>query len=149
MRVAIANDHRGVNLKFKIIKILEKWGYEVINIGSDKKESVDYPDFGSEAAKMVSSGKADMGIAICGSGIGMSIITNKFPNVRAALAYNPEIARMTRKHNNANILVLAADYINEEKLEKTLKNFFETSFDGGRHQRRIDKISNIENKLIK
>lgn len=149
MRVAIANDHRGVNLKFKIIKILEKWGYEVINIGSDKKESVDYPDFGSEAAKMVSRGKADMGIAICGSGIGMSIIANKFPDVRAALAYNPEIAKMTRKHNNANVLVLAADYINEEKLEDTLKNFFETSFDAGRHKRRIDKISKIENKLIK
>ena len=146
MRVAIANDHRGVNLKFKIIKILEKWGYEVINIGSDKKESVDYPDFGSEAAKMVSSGKADMGIAICGSGIGMSIITNKFPNVRAALAYNPEIARMTRKHNNANILAMGGHITTFDIMDRIMKVWFSTEFEGGRHTGRVKKIHSLSEK---
>ncbi|TYB31936.1 MAG: ribose 5-phosphate isomerase B [Candidatus Mcinerneyibacterium aminivorans] len=149
MKIGIANDHRGYKLKLKIIEMLEKKGFIVEDEGTDSEESVDYPDYGKLVAEKVSKGEYDRGIVICGSGIGMSIIANKFSGVRAALCYNPVIAKMTRKHNNANVLVLAADYIGEEELEKTLKNFFNTEFDGGRHKRRIEKINKIEKEIKK
>ena len=148
MKIGIANDHRGYELKCKIMKILKNKGYEIEDFGTDSSESVDYPDYGKKVAERVSNNKLDRGIVICGSGIGMSIIANKFPKVRAALCYKPIIAKMTRKHNNSNVLVLAADYIEQEKLIETLNNFFNTKFDGGRHKRRIDKIRDIEKKLM-
>jgi len=148
LKIGIANDHRGFELKCKIIDILQKKGYKIEDFGTDSSESVDYPDYGKKVAERVSKNELDRGIVICGSGIGMSIIANKFPNVRAALCYKPVIAKMTRKHNNSNVLVLAADFIEKKELIKTLDNFFKTDFDGGRHKRRIDKIREIEKKLM-
>jgi len=140
MRVAVGADHGGLDLKIILVDELEKSGVSVINVGTDSTESCDYPDFAAKVADTILKGKADLGLLICGTGIGMSIAANKFDGIRAALAGNEFMARMARRHNDANILVLGGRVTGFELAKEILKAFLEETFEGGRHQRRIDKI---------
>lgn len=148
MKIAIASDHGGRELKEKIIVLLREEGLEVIDYGVDNPESVDYPDYGIKVANAVSKGIAERGILSCGTGIGMSIVANKFPHVRAALCYDMFTARMSRLHNDANILVLGGRVLDKEVALMMVDVWLSTGFEGGRHQRRLDKISELEKGLF-
>jgi ribose 5-phosphate isomerase B len=139
MKIAIGNDHRGYKVKLKIIDWLKDRAHEVHDFGAFSEESADYPDFACKVAQAVAKGQADRGILICGTGIGMSMSANKLPEIRAALVYQPQYAALTRRHNDANVLCLGEMNGDELNLE-VLQMFMETEFEGGRHQRRIDKI---------
>ncbi|MEK7271591.1 MAG: ribose 5-phosphate isomerase B [Nitrospirota bacterium] len=147
MRAAIGCDHAGVGLKNEILPILEELVIEWKNFGTDSEESVDYPDFGEKVAEEVSKGNFDRGILICGTGIGMSIVANKFPGIRAALCNDAYSAKMSRLHNDANVLILPGRVIDNEVAKIIVKIWFSTPFEGGRHQRRLDKIKAIEAKV--
>ncbi len=147
MKVAIGCDHAGVSLKNEILPILEEIAIEWKNFGTDTEDSVDYPDFGEKVAEEVSKGNFNRGILICGTGIGMSIVANKFPGVRAALCNDSYSAKMSRLHNDANILILPGRVIDKETAKVIVKIWFSTPFEGGRHQRRLDKIKEIEKKV--
>jgi len=147
MRAAIGCDHAGIGLKNEILPILEELAIEWKNFGTDSEESVDYPDFGERVAEEVSKGNFDRGILICGTGIGMSIVANKFPGIRAALCNDAYSAKMSRLHNDANVLILPGRVIDNEVAKIIVKIWFSTPFEGGRHQRRLDKIKAIEAKL--
>ena len=147
--IALAADHAGFEEKEKIKSTLDELGIGYDDLGTTSTASVDYPDYAKKVAEGVSSGKYDEGLLVCGSGTGMAIAANKFKGVRAAVAWNEEIARLARQHNNANVLSLAARYIPDDEQKKIVKAFFETGFDGGRHQTRVDKISEIENEDFK
>jgi ribose 5-phosphate isomerase B len=149
MKVVLASDHRGYKLKGSLKKFLEERKMEFLDVGTFSADSVDYPDFAMLAAEKVSHGDYDRGILICGSGIGMCIVANKFPGVRAAVCHDVSAAEMSRKHNDSNMLGLGADVINEELARKILHVWLETKFEGGRHLRRIQKISDIESRLGK
>ena len=149
MKVVLASDHRGYQLKDSLKKFLEEREIEFLDVGTFSAASVDYPDFAMLAAEKVSHGDYDRGILICGSGIGMCIVANKFPGVRAAVCHDVSAAEMSRKHNDSNMLGLGADVINEELARKILHVWLETKFEGGRHLRRIQKISEIESRLGK
>ena len=149
MKVAIGSDHAGFDYKEAIKKHLEDKGFQIIDKGTYSKESVDYPVFGEAVGKAVSSGEADMGIVICGTGIGISISANKVPGVRAALCTNEYMARMARKHNNANVLALGARVLGIDLALGIVDQFFSTDFEGGRHERRVNLIMNIEKDLCK
>jgi ribose 5-phosphate isomerase B len=149
MKVVLASDHRGYKLKGWLKKFLEEREMEFLDVGTFSADSVDYPDFAMLAAEKVSHGDYDRGILICGSGIGMCIVANKFPGVRAAVCHDVSAAEMSRKHNDSNMLGLGADVINEELARKILHVWLETKFEGGRHLRRIQKISEIESRLGK
>jgi ribose 5-phosphate isomerase B len=140
MKIAIANDHAGFGLKLVLKKWLEDHAYIVNDLGTHSEESVDYPDFAHKLANEVAAHTDEMGILICGSGNGVAITANKNPKIRAALAWIPEIAALARQHNNANVLVLPARFISETEAAAILKAFFEAEFEGGRHQKRVDKI---------
>ncbi len=140
MRVVVGADHGGLDLKIVLVDELEKSGVSVINVGTDSTESCDYPDFAAKGADTILSGDADLGLLICGTGIGMSIAVNRYDGIRAALAGNEFMARMARRHNDANVLVLGGRVIGFELAKEILKAFLEETFEGGRHQRRIDKI---------
>ncbi len=144
MKIAVGADHKGFEFKEKVKAILRQLGHEVIDFGTDSMESVDYPDFGLKVAQAVASGDADYGIAICWTGNGMTIAANKVKGVRAGLALSVEMAYLTRRHNNANVLTLAAKYTPEDKLEEIVKTFLTTEFEGGRHVRRLEKIRQAE-----
>lgn len=144
MKIALAADHAGYEEKEKIKKTLDEIGVEYDDMGTTSTESVDYPDFAKKAAEAVASGEVEQALLVCGSGTGMAIAANKVPGVRAAVAWNEEIARLAREHNNANVLSLAARYISDEEQAKIVKAFFTTGFDGGRHERRVEKITEIE-----
>jgi len=148
MKTVMASDHRGIALKKKIAEVFLANGWPLSDLGPETGESVDYPDFALKACREVVRGRADMGILICGTGIGMSMAANKVRGIRAALCYNPEVALLARKHNDANVLVLSADYTDEKTLAVLLKNFVTTGFEGGRHQRRVDKMSHLEQQEI-
>lgn len=139
-RIAVVSDHAGFYLKEKLIRFLIKEQYEVRDFGSYSAESVDYPDFGHPMAFAVSSGEYETGISLCGSGNGINITVNKHPGIRSALCWNEEIARLARAHNDANICALPARFINESEAYLIVRTFLETEFEGGRHQRRIEKI---------
>lgn len=145
-RIVIASDHTGVELKEDIKAFLNEKGYKVVDMGSNGNESVDYPDYGIPAAQMVSSGKIEKGILICGTGIGMSIVANKFPNIRAALVNDVYSARMAKEHNDANILVIGGRVAGKGLAREMVRVWLEANFEGGRHQRRLDKIREIEKK---
>lgn len=145
MRIAIGNDHAGVEEKKDIEDYLNSLGHIVSNFGTDKSDSVDYPDFAVEVAKSVSTGDNDLGIIICGSGIGVSIAANKVRGVRAALCYNEETASLSRQHNNANVMTYGARFIDIATAKKMVLNFISTEFEGGRHQNRVDKIHSLTN----
>ena len=136
----MASDHAGFHLKAVIKKYLESKGYEVKDFGTFSEESCDYPDFAHPAALAVESGEFALGVAMCGSGNGIQMTLNKHQQIRAALCWMPEIASLSRQHNDANFLVLPARFISEYLALETLDAYLETSFEGGRHQKRVDKI---------
>jgi len=146
MKIAISNDHGGVELKKAIVKYLESLGFQVINNGTDTEDSVDYPDFAEITAMQVKNKQADFGIVICGTGIGASITANKFRGIRAALCHNVFTAKMAKKHNNANVIALGGRVLNPGEGIKIMEAFLNEKFEGERHQRRIDKIKAIEDK---
>jgi len=144
MRVSIGSDHRGFRLKGRIISILTSLDYEVIDEGPDDEESIDYPDIASEVARRVSRAEVERGILICGTGIGMAIAANKFSGVRAAPCYDELSAEMSRRHNDLNVLCLSADMLSERIVDRLVATWLRTEFEGGRHARRVDKISQLE-----
>lgn len=141
MTITIGNDHAGTNYKFAIIKALENKGISVINHGTDSNESVDYPDFAHKVAQDISTQKAEFGIVICGSGNGITMTVNKHQKIRAALCWNKEIATLARQHNNANVVGIPARFTALEQALEIVNTFLETSFEGGRHENRVQKIS--------
>ena len=148
MKIVIGADHGGWDLKEEILKYLKTIGdIEVTDYGTGSTDSVDYPDFGKQVAHAVSAGKADRGILICGTGIGMSIVANRFPGVRAALCHDHFTAQMSRLHNDANVLAMGARVIGEGVAVEILDTWLKTKFEGGRHQKRLDKIKEIEQSV--
>jgi glycine hydroxymethyltransferase len=149
MKIAIASDHGGWKLKEEIKTFLSKReGLEVIDLGTDSEVSVDYPEYGESVSKRVSAGEVDSGILVCGTGIGMTTVANKFPKVRAALVYNKFSAEMSKKHNNANLLVLGGRTVEAGLAEEMVTIWLDTEFEGGRHQRRLNRIQEIEEELF-
>jgi len=139
--IAIGNDHAGTDYKKAIQKHLESKGYTVLNFGTDTTESVDYADFVHPTAQAVEQGRATFGIVICGSGNGVAITANKHQNIRAALCWTKEIAELARQHNDANILAIPARYTALEQAITMVETFLNTTFEGGRHQNRVEKIA--------
>lgn len=146
MRIAIGSDHRGVHVKAKLVTALESLKHVVDDCGTQGEQSVDYPDFAQEVCSRVSAAAAERGILICGTGIGMAITANKFPGVRAASCYDEVMAEMCRRHNDVNVLCLPGDLIGNRPVVDLVKVWLETAFEGGRHQRRLEKIAEIESK---
>jgi len=140
MKIAIGNDHAGTEYKFEIIKLLEARGISVTNYGTDENSSVDYPDFVHPVAKDVDTKNVDFGILVCGSGNGVSMTANKYPNVRAGLCWTKEITELTRLHNDANIISIPARYTSIPQALAMVETFLDTAFEGGRHQNRVNKI---------
>ena len=140
-KIAIAADHAGFLLKGKLIKYLSSEGYETKDYGCHSAESIDYPDFAHPAVAAVESGKYDLGITICGTGNGINMVANKYPGIRSALCWSEEISRLARAHNDANVCAIPGRFVSESEAILIVKTFLETPFDGGRHQKRIDKIS--------
>jgi ribose 5-phosphate isomerase B len=145
----IASDHGGLDLKEAVKEFLRKAGIECRDLGTFNNDSVDYPDFGEKVAREVAEGRAEKGILVCGTGIGMSIVANKFPRVRAALIHDEFTARMAKEHNDANIVVLGGRVLNPEKACRLVEIWLTAEFEGGRHQKRLDKIREIEKELLK
>jgi len=143
-KVLIASDHAGLNGKRAIKKILDDMGVEYEDLGTNSPDSVDYPDYAERVAKGVASGEAERGILVCGSGIGMEIAANKVPGVRAALAWNEETAKLARQHNDANIVAVGERTTPQETIDRIVRAFLTTDFEGGRHERRIGKIAKLE-----
>jgi ribose 5-phosphate isomerase B len=144
MRIAIGSDHRGYDAKSRLVKLVHRLGHEVIDVGTVANESVDYPDYAFQVALRVSHSEVDRGILICGTSIGMCIAANKVKGVRAAPCHDSITAEMSRRHNDANILCLSADLLGEELIDRMVKIWLETVFEGGRHARRVDKITRFE-----
>ncbi|MBK6749295.1 MAG: ribose 5-phosphate isomerase B [Pyrinomonadaceae bacterium] len=144
MKIAIGADHAGFEEKESIKPTLEALGIEFVDVGTMSSASVDYPDFARKVAEAVANGDVDQGLLMCGSGTGMAISANKVKGVRAAVAWNEDIARLARQHNNANVLALPARFASKEEMANIVKAFFTTDFEGGRHAPRVDKISQIE-----
>jgi len=139
-RIPIAADHAGFEMKEKLERVLDELGYDVEDLGTDSPDSSDYPDFAHPLAQEISSGEAKRGVLLCGTGLGMSYVANRYPGVRAAVAWSRDIAELSRRHNDANILVLPSRCISDEESVEILKTWLETPFEGGRHVRRVDKI---------
>ncbi len=144
MKIALAADHAGFEEKEKIKKTLDEMGVDYMDMGTHSPDSVDYPDYARKVGEAVANGEYDQGLLVCGSGTGMAIAANKVHGVRAAVAWNEEIARLARQHNNANVLSLAARYTTDEENIKIVKAWFSADFEGGRHERRVEKIEQIE-----
>lgn len=144
MKIAIASDHGGFQYKEKIIELLKSQNIEYIDFGPLDETSVDYPDYAKPVAESVVNGACDRGILICGTGIGMSIAANKVPGVRCALVHDVFTAQVTREHNNSNILAMGQRVIGEGLMLLIVKTWLEAEFEGGRHQKRIDKVSALE-----
>jgi len=138
--VAIANDHAGLMLKQLLLGEIEQLGYTALDLGTNTADSVDYPDFGNAVAKAVTDGRAQFGVAICGSGIGISIAANRHKGIRAALCSTGLAAELSRQHNDANILCLGARLIGDAEARECVKRFLATKFEGGRHAKRIEKL---------
>lgn len=141
MKIALGGDHAGFEYKMEIIKMLNEKGYETKDFGPFSDASVDYPDFVHPTATAIENKQYELGILICGSGNGVSMAANKHQNIRAALCWNVELASLAREHNNANILSIPARFVDLETAKNMVEKFISTSFEGGRHQRRVDKIS--------
>ncbi|MEO1496515.1 MAG: ribose 5-phosphate isomerase B [Planctomycetota bacterium] len=149
MKIAVASDHRGIDLKRKVISTLESMGHAVVDDGAESGESVDYPDYASVVAKRVSDGEAERGVLICGTGIGMAIAANKFPGVRAAPCTDEVTAEISRRHNDLNVLCLSADLLSPRVVERMVSVWADTEFEGGRHERRLSKVRDIEQDVRK
>jgi ribose 5-phosphate isomerase B len=143
-KVAIAGDHAGVAEKAKLAEWMRQRGVEVLDLGPDSDARVDYPDFAAKVAKSVANGEAERGVLICGTGIGMSIAANKVSGIRAANVTTPELAALSREHNDANIVALSARFVDLQTNEQILQAFLSTPFGGGRHADRVQKISGLE-----
>jgi ribose 5-phosphate isomerase B len=140
-KIYVGADHVGFNLKNRLVDELKKLGYEPIDVGPKKLDPADdYPDYAKPVAKAVSSGEVQRGVLTCGTGLGMSYAANRFPKVRAALAWNEQIAELSRQHGDSNLLVLPAQFVSEDQGVNILHKWLETNFEGGRHQRRVEKI---------
>ena len=148
MKIALASDHAGYTLKESIKGFIQARGHEYVDFGTGGEESVDYTDFGFPAAEAVTKGECDRGILVCGSGIGMSMLANKVPGIRAALCTSVEMAEMSRSHNDANVLILGERIIDPAAALEIVKTWVDTTFEGGRHQRRIDKIMAYESQPL-
>ena len=144
MNIAIGADHAGFVLKQEVAEFLRKAGHTVIDEGTDSVASADYPDYAKAVGRAVADGSAERGILVCGTGVGMAIEANKIHGVRAALAVNPEEVQLTRQHNDANVLTLGAKYTNAGTANQFVRLFLETAFEGGRHERRVNKIMQLE-----
>jgi ribose 5-phosphate isomerase B len=145
-RILIASDHAGFELKEKLERALGELGYEVQDLGTDSAESTDYADYAHPLAQKVSAGEVRRGVLLCGTGLGMSYTANRYPHVRAAVAWNPEIAKLAREHNDSNVLVVPARFVSEELGIAILKTWLDTPFEGGRHARRVDKIEKTDSQ---
>src|SRR5258705_1704178 len=142
--IPIASDHAGIEMKNRLVSELTKMGYQPDDIGGkDPNSADDYPDYAHPLAKEVSTGEAKRGILLCGSGVGMDIVANRYPGVRAALAWEPEIGELSRKHNNSNVLVLPARFMTDEQAIKTMKAWLDAKVEGGRHDRLVEKIDQV------
>jgi ribose 5-phosphate isomerase B len=146
MKIGIANDHSAVDMKNEITAYLKSQGYDVINFGTDTNESVDYPIYGEKVANAVASGEVDRGVAICGTGVGIGLACNKVRGIRACTCSEPYSAEYSRRHNNANIITFGARVIGIETAKQIVDVFMKTEFEGGRHQRRVDEITDIEKR---
>lgn len=144
LRLGIGSDHAGFELKESILAFLKEKGFDVKNFGTYTADSVDYPDYVHPLASEVQENKLDLGILICGSGQGVCMTANKYPGVRAALVWSTEIAGLTRQHNDANVICLPARFVSDELAKEMVLTFLETPFEGGRHQRRVEKISHLD-----
>ena len=147
MKITVGSDHRGLSVKQRVVPLLQQMGHEVTDAGPTGPGSVDYPDFAFEVAKAVGDRRADRGILICGTGIGMCIAANKVKGVRAAPCHDSITVEMSRRHNDANVLCLSADLLGDELIGRMVRSWLETEFEGGRHARRVDKIKRIEGDL--
>jgi ribose 5-phosphate isomerase B len=147
MKIALGSDHAGFELKEDIRSYLDEQGVDVVDVGTHREEPVDYPDIGARVAEKVSRGEVHRGILVCGSGIGMSIVANRFPGVRAALCHDLYTARISREHNDSNLLVLGGRLIAKDLGREILKVWLATGFQGGRHQKRLEKITALEEKI--
>ena len=145
MKIAIASDHTGVELKLEIIKYLQELGHEVSDFGTNSKESVDYPIYGKKVADEVAKGKYDGGVLICGTGIGISLAANKVKGIRAAVCSEPYSAKLSKMHNNSNIIAFGARVVGVDLAKMIVKEWTEAKFEGGRHSKRVELISKIEN----
>jgi ribose 5-phosphate isomerase B len=145
-KIAIAADHAGFQLKSQVAEHLKKLGYEVLDLGTLSEERVDYPDYGFKLAEAIRDGKAPFGIAVCGSGIGISIALNRFKDVRAALVHDVTSARLSRSHNDANVLALGARLIGQDIALECVDTFLATKFEGGRHAGRVEKLGKCGTK---
>lgn len=146
MIIPIASDHAGYKAKEIAIKILEEMGHMPVDFGAHSEESADYPEFAVQVAEKVNSGEHEYGILICGTGQGMCMTANKFKNIRAAVVYNVKIAELSRQHNNANVLCIPGREVNEEEIRSILMAWFDADFEGGRHERRVNKIHSLTDK---
>ena len=146
MKIGIANDHTALEMKKDIIAYLESKGHEIVDYGTDSTESTDYPIWGEKVANAIASGEVEKGIAICGTGLGISLACNKVNGIRACVCSEPYTARYSRLHNNCNIICFGARVIGIEMAKMIVDEFFETEFEGGRHQRRVDMIMDIETR---
>lgn len=144
MKIAVGSDHRGFEKKRRIVALLTHLGHDVLDMGPEAAGSVDYPEFAFQVAKAVSDKRVDRGILICGTGIGMCIAANKVSGVRAAPCHDSITAEMSRRHNDANVLCLSADLLGEELIDRMVRIWLETPFEGGRHARRVEKIAQFE-----
>lgn len=147
MKIALGCDHAGFGLKEEILSLLQTLNVEVVDCGTNSTTSVDYPDFGEKVSVLVSSGKIERGMLICGTGLGMSMVANKFPNVRASLCNDLFTAKMSRLHNDANVLVLGGRVIGKDLAYEIVKTWVSTPFEGDRHLKRLNKIKKIEESL--
>lgn len=146
MKIAIGNDHAAPKMKMELMEYLTSLGHEMINVGTDTEDSVDYSDYGIKVAHLVADGDADCGVLICGTGIGISLAANKVKGIRAAVVSEPVSARLTKEHNNANIIAFGARIVGIEMAKSILDAYLNAEFMGGKHQRRIDKLMAIENE---
>jgi glycine hydroxymethyltransferase len=146
LRIVIGSDHKGVELKEAAIELLKAWGFEVEDVGTYSKESCNYADYANAVCKRVSDGRADRGVLICFSGLGMSIAANRWNGIRATLTRTPQVAALSRQHNNSNVMCLAAAFVNSDMLDEILSTWLNAEFEGGRHQVRVDMMQEIENK---
>jgi ribose 5-phosphate isomerase B len=147
--IALASDHGGLHLKEAVKVLLTERGIPFEDCGTDNGESVDYPDYGEKVARKVAAGAVEKGVLFCGTGIGMSIVANKFPHVRAALVTDSFMARMAKEHNNANILVLGGRVLGEDEAREMVATWLDAVFEGGRHQGRLDKIAVLEREIFR
>jgi len=147
MRVAVGADHRGYQTKERVRVLLERLNHEVLDVGTFDAEPIDYPDLAAEVAWKVSRGEAERGILICGSGLGMCIAANKVPGIRAAPCHDDLTAEMSRRHNDLNVLCLSADMLGEKLMDRMIEIWLNTDFEGGRHERRVKKIAELDQKL--